>query len=354
VDYIRLRDFKDEPVTGTGRIVMEKPGKILIGKDMDERYIRRIKERFPWIEVDTCVTEEEQDEKLRDADVLFTRIIPKDPSRSSRLKWVQFMWEGVDGLTPEFIRSDILLTNASGAHAVPIAEHVFAYMLNHERRTFLYHDYQKRKEWLHWRDQPKLGSLYGKTIGIIGYGRIGRAIAGIAQGFGMNVIAMKRDPVSKERTELQFGVCCDESGEIPSKIFGPEGLHQLLSRSDHVVLSLPLTKETEQIMGMEEFRSMKKGAYFINIGRGALVDEKALMKALDEEWISGAGLDVFEKEPLPPEHPLWSYDNVAITPHSSVGGDPADDHVVGLFMENLERLMDGRPLINLIDKERGY
>jgi phosphoglycerate dehydrogenase-like enzyme len=333
---------------------MDIPKKILIGKDMDETYIRRIKERFPGMEVDTCVTEEEQDEKLRDADVLFTRIIPKDPSISPRLKWVQFMWEGVDGLTPDFIGSDILLTNASGAHAVHIAEHVFAYMLNHERKTFLYYDYQKRKKWLHWKDQPKLGLLYGKTIGIIGYGRIGRAIAGVAHGFGMNVMAMKRDTASKERTELQFGVCCDESGEIPSRMFGPGDLHELLSLSDHVVLSLPLTKETEQIMGIEEFKAMKRGAYFINIGRGALVDEKALMKALDEEWISGAGLDVFEKEPLPPEHPLWSYDNVTVTPHSSVGGDPADNHVVGLFIDNLERMIEGKPLINLIDKERGY
>ena len=328
--------------------------KLLIGKRMEPEYIEVIGNRFPQLEIDTCDTREEQEMKIREADLLFTRMLPDDPSIAPRLKWVQFMWEGIDAISPSFRDSDIILTNASGAHAIPIAEHVFTFMLNHERKTFMYREYQEKKEWLGWWDQPRLGLLHGKTIGIIGYGRIGRAIAGIAKGFGMEVIALKKDPSRRSSDDHHYSVCCDEDGSIPSKILGPDGLHQLLSLSDHVVISLPLTSETAGIIGGNEFRNMKRGAYFINVGRGALVDEPSLIKALDEKWISGAGLDVFEKEPLPEESPLWAMDNVTITPHSSVGGDPADEQVVELFCENLDRFLDGRKMINVIDKERGY
>lgn len=333
---------------------MECELKLLIGKKMRQDHIDRIRERFPDLEIDTCDGKDEQERKMKDADLLFTRIIPEDPSLAPGLKWVHFVWEGVDEMSPAFRDSDIILTNASGAHAVPIAEHVFTYMLNHERKTFMYRRYQEDREWLGWWDQPKLGLLHGKTIGIVGYGRIGRAIAGIARGFGMNVIAMKSDPTVRRSNDMRYSPCCDNEGSIPSRIYGPEGLHDLLPLSDHVVISLPLTDGTRGIIGEEEFLEMKKNAYFINVGRGALVDEEALIKALEEERISGAGLDVFEKEPLPKDHPLWVMENVTITPHSSVGGDPADDQVIDIFCENLERFLDGRKMINVIDKKRGY
>ena len=328
--------------------------KLLIGKRMLQDHIERIIERFPQLDIDICEDKEEQERKISDADLLFTRILPDDPSLAPRLKWVQFMWEGVDTISPAFRDSDIILTNASGAHAVPIAEHVFTFMLNHERKTFMYRQYQEKREWLGWWDQPKLGLLRGKTIGIIGYGRIGRAIAGIAQGFGMKILAMKKDPSTKRSDGLQYSICCDEGGSIPSKIYGPDGLHHLLSISDHVVISLPLTAETMGIIGEAEFKNMKKDAYFINVGRGALVDEVSLIKALKEKWISGAGLDVFDKEPLSRENPLWEIENVTITPHSSVGGDPADEQVVELFCENFQRFLEGKDMINVIDKKRGY
>jgi phosphoglycerate dehydrogenase-like enzyme len=328
--------------------------KLLIGKKMQQRYIDLIKQRFPQIEIDTCESKEEQERKLKETDLLFTRILLDDPGKAPLLKWVQFMWEGIDRISPAFRDSDIILTNASGAHAVPIAEHVFTFMLNHERKTFMYREYQQRKEWLGWWDQPKLDLLYGKTLGIIGYGRIGRAIAGIAKGFGMNVLALKKDPNARRSDGLHYSLCCDEEGSIPTRIFGPEGLHEILSLSDHVVLTLPLTEETRGVIGEGEFRKMKEGAYFMNVGRGELVDEHALKMALKKGWISGAGLDVFEKEPLPKEDPLWDMENVTITPHSSVGGDPADDQVVDLFCENLQRFIDGKDMINVIDKKRGY
>jgi phosphoglycerate dehydrogenase-like enzyme len=291
---------------------------------------------------------------LPEADVLFTRILPRDPSIAPDLRWVQFMWEGVDSMSDGFRESDILLTNSSGAHADQIAEHVFAFILDHSRKTRLYMGLQDKGEWLGWRDQPRLEKLEGSTIGIIGYGRIGKAVARIANGFGMKVIALKRDPSKISREPISSSGDPDPEVKIPEMILGPDSLELLLSMSDHVVLSLPHTPETDHFFGWKEFEAMKTNAFLVNIGRGALVDEEALIKALRTGKLSGAGLDVFEIEPLPHDSPLWSMDNVFITPHSSVGGDPAEDQVIDLFCENLERYLRGEELMNLVDKKRGY
>lgn len=328
--------------------------KLVIGRKTDPGHIDRIVSSFPFLDVEICQTEEEQDGALRSADMLFTRILPRRPSIAPDLKWVHFMWEGVDSMSDEFRDSDIVLTNSSGAHADHIAEHVFAFILNHARKARLYMDLQGRKEWLSWWDQPKLDMLRGSTIGVIGYGRIGRAIAAIANGFGMNVIAMKRNPSKKIVEGPEFIPCRDPEGRIPYKILGPDGIMELLSVSDHVVLALPYTRETHHLLGVEKFRAMKPTAFLVNIGRGALIDEGSLVDALGSGEIAGAGLDVFEKEPLPAQSPLWVMENVMITPHSSVGGDPAEDTVIDLFCENLDRFIRGDEMMNLVDKRKGY
>ena len=333
---------------------MVLPRKLVIGKELEARYVNMIQERFPHLEIEICSEEEEQETCMVDADVLLTRIIPKDPSQAPRLKWVQFLWEGVDSMTRKFARSDVILTNSSGAHTVHIAEHVFSYLLTLSRKSFMYRKYQERREWLGWRDQPELRKLHGSKIGIVGYGRIGRAVARIADGFSMDVIALKRNPGRIMQDKHNGEGCCDMDGSIPKEFYGPDELCKMLGMCDHVVLSLPLTDETRDLFGVREFRAMKRSAFFINIGRGELVDEQALIRALDEKWIAGAGLDVFRDEPLPSDNPLWSMENVVITPHSSVGGDPADDEVVSLFIDNMERFTEGRPLVNLIDKSKGY
>ncbi len=328
--------------------------KLVIGKDLDEKYISMIAERFPGLDIVKITDEEEQEREITDTDILMTRILPKDPSIAPKLKWVQFIWEGVDRMTDEFRKSDIILTNAGGAHSVHMAEHAFTYMLNFSRKTRLYEKYQERNEWLGWEDQPILQRLAGSTIGIIGYGRIGRAIARIARGFDMNVLALKKNPMKRSIENYHEDTRCDVEGELPDRIFGPGDILEMLPLCDHVVLTTPLTSETKGSFGAEELRSMKKTAFFINIGRGEVVVEDDLIRALDEGWIAGAGLDVFSKEPLRNDSPLWSMENVLITPHSSVGGDPADDRIVCLFMVNLEKFFNGENLLNMIDKQRGY
>ncbi|MFW3146634.1 MAG: D-2-hydroxyacid dehydrogenase [Thermoplasmatota archaeon] len=333
---------------------MKRPKKLVICKDMESTEIDRIRRGFPWLRIILCQTEEEQAEAIKDADILLTRILPSTVEDAPSLKWVQFFWEGVDAMSNDLSESSVILTNASGIHTQHIAEHVFMYLLSLGRKVHMYHEYQQRRVWLGWWDQPRLVKLEGSTIGIIGYGRIGQAVARIAEGFGMDVIALKRDHGIVSMDHKVGGTPLDSSKQGPEVVNGPGGFDDLLSRADHIVLSLPLTEETEGIVGEREFRLMKRNAFFINIGRGKLVMEEDMIKALEEGWIAGAGLDVFEIEPLPAESPLWGMDNVVITPHSSVGGDPADHDVVSLFIENLERFIKGERLLNLIDKRAGY
>jgi len=333
---------------------MEDIKKLVIGKMLDSRYVSTIQEMFPWLNISLCETREEQEEFLRDADILFTRMLPMDPSMYPKLKWVHFMWEGIDGISEELKGSDVLLTNSRGIHSHQIAEHVFMYMLVHSRKVFDYRKNQEKRFWLPWKDQPLIRTLKDSTIGIIGYGAIGREIARIAKGFGMRVVAMKREPGSRVRSTFPARDGINEPAPPPDKVLGQDALNELLSESDHVVLALPLTEETRNFMGEAEFENMKKGAFFMNIGRGALVDEDSLIKSLENGHISGAGLDVFRDEPLPGLSPLWSMENVILTPHSSVGGDPADERVVELFCENLDRFLKGKEMINLVDKKKGY
>ncbi|MGA1821494.1 MAG: D-2-hydroxyacid dehydrogenase [Thermoplasmatota archaeon] len=329
--------------------------RILIGRDLPDDLLGMITDVDPGIEIDISRDSDERDRKVGEADILFTHRPKIDMRNAPNLKWIHFMWEGVDHiLEGDDVFPGVILTNSSGAHSIPIAEHVFTCILNFSRKFPMYMEYQERHEWLDWWDQPRTESLNGKTIGIVGYGRIGRAVAKIAQGFGMKVIALKRDPDRSKNEGFDTPGCCDMKGLIPDTIYGPEGLSELLSESDFVVLCLPLTGETFHIIGSDELKMMKRSSYLVNIGRGDLVNEKALIEALKEGVIAGAGLDVFSEEPLPPESEIWDLENVMVTPHSSTGGDWADEAVCRLFVENLRRYIEGREMLNVVDKRRGY
>lgn len=328
---------------------------MVVGKSIDDRYVDMIRGAGDDIDVHTAVDEKEQEKLLSECDVLVTYHLPIDISKAPRLKWVHFMWEGVDSFSDsEMMRSDVVLTNSSGVHSVPIAEHIVLYMLALKRKAKMYMDLQERREWLGWWDQPSTGVLKGSTVGIIGYGRIGRAAAKILDGFGVRVLAVKRDPDRVEHEGFDGWDCCDMRGEVPQEMIGMDSLDRVLSGSDFLILSLPLTGETHHIIGKGELELMKEGAYLINIGRGGLVDENALVEALEKGRIGGAALDVFEEEPLDESSPLWGMDNVLITPHSSTAGDPADELVFTLFTENLKRFLRGEELLNVVDKKLGY
>ena len=287
---------------------------------------------------------EDPDEALRllaDVDVAFGHFPPERIAAAApTLRWVHFPSAGVEKYLVDALQSSgITLTSSRGAYSVAGADHVLGLMLAFTRCLMVAYDAQKERRWDE-RIYLNLRTLSGQTIGIVGLGGIGNQVAIRAKAFGMHVLAVKRQP-----------------GERPSHVdhvWGPDGLDELLARSDHVVLTLPLTPQTRGLIGAGSLAQMKPTAYLYNIGRGAVVDEPALVHCLQVEQIAGAGLDVFTDEPLPPSSPLWRLPNVIITPHvgASSSGEYAD--VANLFASNLRRYRAGEDLVNVVDFERGY
>jgi phosphoglycerate dehydrogenase-like enzyme len=305
----------------------------------------------------TCHNAEEVEQALEEnVEVLYTFYLPADLSRAPELKWVQLHSAGVDHLLDHpLMKSDIFLTTTSGIHATPIAEYVFASILAFNRRVPQMLTYQSKREWPQGRwnlfARPELRD---GTLGIIGYGSIGREIGRIARCFGMRVMAAKRS-VSQMR-DVGYAVqgIGDREGALLDEAFPPERLSEMLSLCDYVVVAVPLTPETRKLIGEAELRAMKPSAYLVNISRGETVDEAALIRALREGWIAGAGLDVFEEEPLPSDSPLYNLENVILSPHVSGFTPRYDERASDLFIENLRRYLTGELLLNWVDKEKGY
>ncbi|WP_019553364.1 D-2-hydroxyacid dehydrogenase [Propionispira raffinosivorans] len=257
--------------------------------------------------------------------------------KAPRLKWVQALSSGVDNmLTPEFMNTNILLTNARGIHGIPIAEHVLGMMLNFTRGITIAYDQQKAKQWKHIR---QVDEMYEKSIAIIGLGSIGREIAKRVKNMGMRVLATKQTPT----TEL-----------FVDHLYTPEELPLILAEADFVVVTLPLTPETTNLFTLKTFQKMKKTAYFINVARGAIVNEPDLIAALNSDTIKGAALDVFAEEPLPESSPLWDMPNIFITPHIAAQSPYYIDRALKIFTENLNRFLHQADMLNIIDKQKGY
>jgi phosphoglycerate dehydrogenase-like enzyme len=243
----------------------------------------------------------------------------------------------------------------SGIHLVPIAERILAMMLAFRARLPDLWQFKQRK---HWPDD-RWGTfsnpeLRGSTVGIVGYGAIGGEVARQTQALGMRVLALSRSGQRRELKGYLEPGTGDPDSSIPEQLYPASGLLEMLPQCDHVVMLAPLTTETQHMIGQEALAAMKPTAYFYNYGRGALVDEPALIAALQNGRLAGVGLDVFDTEPLPADNPLWELPNVIISPH--VGGMAAiyNDRATNLFAENLRRYIDGEPLFNLINRELGY
>lgn len=313
--------------------------KLLVTRSLSEDDLKHIREVATDIEVVLAGTEEEAIEKARDVEILFAgRFNQAIFQQAHRLKWVQAGSAGVERFLsiPGFVESPVILTNARGVFDQPIAEHVLAMILSFTRGLHLLRDQQLQGVWKYIPPSD----LVGSTLGIVGLGSIGKELARKAQALGMRVLAIRRHP---------------QRAEVPVEaLWGIEGLPELLRQSDHIVLSLPLTPETRHIIGRDQLALMKPTAYLYNIGRGALIDEKALIEALQEGQIAGAGLDVFEREPLPSESPLWKMPNVILTPHEA-GASPSNHYrLMTLFLDNLRRFLQGEPLRNVVNKQLGY
>jgi phosphoglycerate dehydrogenase-like enzyme len=269
---------------------------------------------------------------------------PENFASASRLEWIQVTAAGVGHvLFPELVESEVVLTNGRGLHSVAMAEHTIGVMLAFVRKLHLARDAQRERRWTQhemWGGSPRFGELGGTTLGLVGLGSIGTAVAERARALGQHVIAVRRHPhADPTPANEQWGV---------------DRLDELMARSDWIVLAAPLTSETRGLITAEHIGRMKRDAVLINLGRGGLVDEPALIAALEQGKIGGAALDVFRREPLDEKSPLWSMPNVIVTPHISGLGPRYWGRATDLFAANLRLFLAGEPLLNVVDKRAGY
>jgi D-2-hydroxyacid dehydrogenase (NADP+) len=311
---------------------------VLILNNLADRHIDAIKDVLPDTNIVTTDLEH-AGEYIADTDILVTwgwADIRPLYLAAPKLKWVHALSAGVEKLTfPEIQSSDTILTNSKGIHGIPVSEHVFSLMLAFTRGLNLFIRQQTAGVW----NRVPTDEIHEKTIGIVGLGSIGRELAKKAKGLGLDVVAVKREMT----TEM-----------FVDKLFKPEQLDEMLAISDFVVVALPLIEETKNLFDMKKFAAMKPSAYFINIARGPIVNENDLAAALEQGLIKGAGLDVFEHEPLPATSPLWQRSDVIITPHVAALSPYYLDRAVKLFIDNLTRFTHGREMLNIVDKVKGY
>lgn len=258
---------------------------------------------------------------------------------AGKVRWLHSLSAGVEStLFPALVESAVPMTNAAGVFRRSLAEFVMLSILFFAKDVRRMLRSQAANKW----DQFDKEELSGRTLGIIGPGGLGRAAAERAKAFGMRVAVLRRRPEKSEGDKLI------------DRVFGPSGKLQLLEESDYVLAATPLTPETRGMIGETELRAMKSTGVIINIGRGPIIVESALIQALRERRIRGAALDVFDREPLPEDHPFWSMDNVLLSPHSADHTSTWLEDAMQFFVENFERFRSGAPLHNIVDKRAGY
>jgi phosphoglycerate dehydrogenase-like enzyme len=296
--------------------------------------------------------------------------------RAPHLTWVHSATSGVErALTPAARARDVLVTNARGVFSRPIAEHVLLMILAVSRHLPELLELQRERTW-----QPLEGrELRELTVGIVGYGSLGRSVASLASAFGARIVALRRRPERAAGPDggpgladgpgagggpLTGGVGGGPAGDEEEdgfpfeprvdRVVGPDRLHELLAESDVVVLAAPLTAETEGMIDEAAIATMKRDAWLINVARGRLVDDTSLIRALRDHRIGGAALDAFRDEPLPPGSPYWELPNVILTPHTAWSSARVLDRSIDLFCDNLVRFSRGEPLRNVVDPDAGY
>jgi phosphoglycerate dehydrogenase-like enzyme len=288
-----------------------------------------------------ATTDEDKMREIEDADAFFGfGIKPEMIGRARKLRWIQLSSVGVESvLCPELLDGDIVLTNARGATAINISEHVMSLILAFTRTLHISMRNQMNKFWENFRNLAVL-EISGETLGIIGLGSIGLQVAKRAHAFDMRILAI--DPTQMEKPDYV------------ESLWRMDRLHDMLGQSDFVAICCPLTSQTKGMMGAPEFRAMKLTAILVTIGRGQIINQAALIGALQTKEIAGAGLDVTHPEPLPQDSPLWEMDNVIITPHHAGASPKSWERIFNLFCENLQRFVVSESLTNIVDKTRGY
>lgn len=306
----------------------------------------KLQTEFPQLEIVNLRGYDGAEKHLRDAEVLFTiSLRPEQFAVARKLRWVHAPTAAVHQLLfPEIVESDVILTNSTEVHGPVVAEHVIALIFALAKKIPQAVVLQQRRTWgkeLLWNEGPHPREIAGATLGLIGVGGIGREVAKKAAALGMRVIAVREHP---EKGSLQ-GV---------QQVFAPAQLDALLSQSDYVALAAPLTPATRSLIDAACLAKFKSDACLINVSRGPLVDEAALAQALRDHKLGGAALDVFGKEPLPADSPLWDLENLLITPHTAALTEKLWERHYALISENLHRYLNHQPLLAAVDKKTGY
>jgi phosphoglycerate dehydrogenase-like enzyme len=345
----------------------------------------RVHRDFPQVEVDQRNTYKNVEEHIRDAEIFFGwSLRGEQVSAAKKLRWIHSTAAAVHQLmSPELRASDIIVTNARSVHGPVVAEHTIALMFALAKRLPAAVRYQQQHIWAQEPisyQHPHPTELAGSTLGLIGYGAIGSEIARSAFALGMRVLVVRKHPdrgnngVSSRMSAPAVGTrggapvasegygfsragrAASEASALAAEgtAFGLDGLDEVISQSDFIVLAAPLTEKTRHLINAERLARMKPEAYLINVARGALIDEAALIESLRNRRIGGAALDVFDHEPLPADSPLWDLDNLLITPHTAATSDKMWERHYTLIKENLRRYLAGEPLLGLVDKQVGY
>lgn len=316
--------------------------KVVCTYTLTEGLLGRIEKRLgDRVEVIKVKDFEKAGDVLTGSRVLLTnqpKIDKKDLEKMENLKWIQCVYSGINHFPLYYLKEKgIILTNARGVHRIQMSEFIVSLLLSIVRRSYHYTKAHIARKW----DPVKNDELYGKTIGFIGVGAVAKETARKLRAFDVRIVGVKNTVEDVEHFD---------------EIYGIDELDKLLEKSDFIITLVPLTDETKRMIGEEQFRKMKQTAWFINVARGPVVDEQALIRAVKEGWIAGTGLDVFEKEPLPEDSPIWGLDNVILTPHIAGPTPHYMDRLMNLFIDNLEAFVEGstEKMENVIDYDKQY
>lgn len=336
----------------------EPKARIVVALNISDAMLESLRTAAPAYRIDRY-TGDVPNAVWSETEVLFTSRVYPTPEQAPRLRWIQTCSAGFDWTLTHPIaqHKDIVITSVSGIHATPIAEYCLGMMLALNLRIPTMMELKREKNW--GRDRSTgfgPASLRGKTLGIVGYGSIGRELARLADALGMNVLAAKRDVMHVEAGESFYlhEDTGDPTGEIPARIYPGQAVATMARECDFLVVTIPLTGGTRHLIDARVFEAMKETAYFINIARGDVVDEAAMIEALQSQSIAGAALDVFAEEPLPPANPLWSLPNVIISPHVAGNTPDYNDRCSKVFIENLRRYVERKPMLNALNRSEGY
>jgi len=297
---------------------------------------------IPDLEIARAETPDQILAEIADADIFFGFPTAEVVAAAPKLRWIQSPSAGVEYVAkvPELVASEVILTNTRGAHGPSIGEHTFALLLAMTRRLPTCLDWQRQRHWGRVEGYRTSREIMGATMGILGYGAIGRGIAQRAAAFEMPLLAVDAQAVDGE--------------PFLDEVWPPSRLPELLERSDVVVVAAPLTPETHHLLDAEMLALMRPDAYLIVVSRGGIVDEAALAEAMHGGRLAGAAIDVTEQEPLAAESPLWDAPNVILTPHLAGDSFQKERRVVEILRDNLLRFSRGEALLNVVDKRRGY